>query len=196
MTRFANIMFKIGYKQTKEHREKIGDANRGKKKPAMTEETKRKIGESNRISRKGMKFTKEHRINLSESHKNPSKEIRKRMSEARKGTHPSEETKRKMRLAKEGEKSHFWKGGISFEPYSVNWTMTLKRSIRERDNYTCMICGKEQCDKTFCIHHIDYDKKNCDPKNLITLCNSCHTKTNSNREKWIKFFININDKIK
>ena len=37
-------------------------------------------------------------------------------------------------------------------------------------------------------NHIDYDKKNCNSDNLITLCRSCHRKTNFNRENWIKYF--------
>jgi hypothetical protein len=91
-------------------------------------------------------------------------------------------------LGKKGEMSANWQGGKSFEPYSVDWSKTLKRSIRERDKYTCQICYKPQGDIALCVHHIDYDKKNCDPKNLVTLCISCHTKTNGNREFWKNFF--------
>ena len=40
------------------------------------------------------------------------------------------------------------------------------------------------------IHHIDYDKTNNIPLNLVTLCNSCHTKTNYNRVPWVKLFSN------
>ena len=83
-----------------------------------------------------------------------------------------------------GEKHYNWKGGVSREPYSVDWTNTLKRSIRERDCYTCQICSQYGID----VHHIDYDKKNCNPDNLVTLCRKCHTKTNHNREDWTKFF--------
>jgi hypothetical protein len=95
------------------------------------------------------------------------------------------------RMNMSGEKSHLWKGGISHNPYTIDWTKTLKRSIRERDKYICQICGIEQCEETFAIHHIDYDKKNCNPINLITLCKKCHTGTNHNREKWIKYFNNL-----
>jgi 5-methylcytosine-specific restriction endonuclease McrA len=76
----------------------------------------------------------------------------------------------------------------SFEPYSVDWTTTLKISIRQRDRYTCQICGKQQGDNAFSVHHIDYNKQNCNPENLITLCNSCHSKTNYNRKEWIEYF--------
>ena len=42
------------------------------------------------------------------------------------------------------EKHHWWKGGLSFEEYTVDWNETLKRSIRERDKYTCQICSQQQ----------------------------------------------------
>lgn len=105
-----------------------------------------------------------------------------------KGKHLSEQTKHKLSLAFQGEKCNFWKGGISFRPYAVDWTRTLRRSIRERDKYTCFICKEMQTEKVFSVHHIDYNKLNCDPKNLITLCSSCHSKTNSNREYWYQYF--------
>ena len=34
----------------------------------------------------------------------------------------------------------------------------------------------------------DYNKKNCDPTNLITLCRFCHAKTNYNRNYWMNYF--------
>ena len=83
-----------------------------------------------------------------------------------------------------GEKCIFWKGGISFEPYSVDWTDDLRRAIRKRDKYTCQVCGKEPA---IIVHHIDYNKKNCNSDNLITLCRKCHAKTNYDRDYWINF---------
>jgi len=38
------------------------------------------------------------------------------------------------------------------------------------------------------IHHIDYNKKNSFPQNLITLCVKCHSLTNFNRDQWVVFF--------
>ena len=94
-----------------------------------------------------------------------------------------------------GEKSHCWKGGISKEEYTTEWTETLRQSIRERDGFVCKVCGKKQSEligmhKKLPVHHIDYNKKNLDPKNLITLCISCHTKTGHNRGNWINYFKN------
>ena len=86
-----------------------------------------------------------------------------------------------------GENNPNWSGGKN-EPYSPDWTITLRRSIRERDNYVCKLCGKIQGDEVHCVHHIDYDKKNCDPKNLITLCRSCNIKVNHNKDYWTNYF--------
>jgi len=111
------------------------------------------------------------------------------------GVKQSEEQKRKHSLDMLGEKNpmfrekcNFWKGGESFVEYSFNWTETLRRSIRERDNYTCAVCKKIQSDTAFHVHHIDYVKTNCNPDNLITLCCSCHLRTNYNRKYWYSFF--------
>lgn len=104
-----------------------------------------------------------------------SAEHRQKLSESRRG-----------KLS--GEQHPNWQGGLSFELYPQDWTRTLRRSIRERDHYTCRLCAETQGDVAFAVHHVDYDKKNCDPTNLITLCGSCHSKTNTNREHWTPFF--------
>ena len=44
-------------------------------------------------------------------------------------------------------------------------------------------------------NHINYDKQNCNPKNLITLCHSCNSKVNKNRKYWTNYFKNKNEKI-
>lgn len=79
-----------------------------------------------------------------------------------------------------GENSPHWKGGLSFEPYGLEWTKELRRYIRKRDNHICAICGKQGK----CVHHIDYDKQNNSPENLVTLDRACHSRTNANRRFW------------
>lgn len=151
----------------------IGNKNNFGKK--LSPETIKKITDS----QKGKKLSDDHKRKLSLAKiGKPSK---------RKGCKVSEETKEKLRQYV-GEKASGWKGGLSKIAYSVNWTLTLKRSIRERDKYTCQICGSPQEDRVHAIHHIDYDKKNCNPNNLITLCIKCHCKTNNNRNYWIEYF--------
>ena len=70
--------------------------------------------------------------------------------------------------------------------YCGAWTdKEYKESIRIRDNHKCLnpCCKKKS--KRLHLHHIDYDKNNCTPQNLVTLCNSCHSQSNHNRE-WHK----------
>lgn len=125
------------------------------------------------------------KISNSTKGKPKSEKTRINMSIARKGkpNFKLRETIKKFNL-RTGEKSNNWKGGISFEPYSVDWTETLKRAIRERDNYICQLCSHYGNN----VHHEDYNKKNCNPENLITLCSKCNVKVNYNREKWIEYF--------
>jgi len=77
------------------------------------------------------------------------------------------------------------------EPYAPEWTEELKESIRARDNYLCQMCGASGKE----IHHIDYDKKNCQPDNLITLCKSCHGKTFKHHAYWAEFLPGLVHKI-
>lgn len=86
-----------------------------------------------------------------------------------------------------GEGNPNWKGGKSFEEYCPVWKdEEYKQSIRERDGNVCLnpYCdSKNPNDLT--IHHIDYDKQNCHPSNLITVCRSCNIRANKDR-RWHK----------
>lgn len=176
----------------------------------QSEETRHKRSET----LKGRVRTEEHSRHISEALKGKSspnkgrvgwfkhtEEFRRKMSERQLGEkhhmfgkHMNPETKMKLSTAKKGqmagEKHHNWKGGISKFPYSQDWTDDLKDAIRKRDGYKCQLCIGTNGDTSLDVHHIDYDKENCDPKNLISLCKNCHSKTNYNRDKWIRWFNN------
>lgn len=81
--------------------------------------------------------------------------------------------------------------------YPVEWTPELRRKIRERDGYKCQVCMKTQKDEKqdLQVHHIDYNKENCEDANLISLCMACHVRTNINRKQWQAFFESlVNDR--
>lgn len=85
-----------------------------------------------------------------------------------------------------GENHSQWKGGLSLKGYCSIWKdAEYKEAIKQRDKYMCQnpYCYKE--DKVLHIHHIDYDKQNCHPSNLITICRSCNSRANTDRE-WHK----------
>jgi len=78
-----------------------------------------------------------------------------------------------------------WKGGISTEPYCYEWgNKEYKEFIKERDNFQCQNPNCNKKSSRLAIHHINYDKSNCHYDNLITLCFSCNSKANYNRDYW------------
>ncbi len=95
-----------------------------------------------------------------------------------------------------GKSCHLWKNGLSKEPYGFDFKRILKEQIRQRDNFRCQECFRHQdelrskSNKPYklMIHHIDFNKRNNNPNNLISLCRNCHTQTNFNREQWTKYF--------
>ena len=134
---------------------------------------------------------------LSEAAKSPAvydPKVRQKLSEVGSGErhinwgkHLSIETRQKISESLSGEKSPFWRGGISFLPYPPTFNAELKAAIRERDAHTCRICGEKPVKG---IHHIDYDKANTSPSNLIILCPPCHGKTNYRRAYWVEVLKN------
>lgn len=77
-----------------------------------------------------------------------------------------------------------------YSEYGGKFDSSIREKVRFRDKYKCQLCGCSQLEngKQLDVHHIDYNKKNCDINNLIGLCHSCHAKTNINRKYWINFF--------
>ena len=119
--------------------------------------------------------------------KSHSEITKKAISIKNKGKHFSPKTE----LKKEKEHPN-WQGGKSFEPYGIEFNKELKEQIRIRDNHTCQECNytQEQLKYKLLVHHIDYNKQNNNPTNLISLCRNCHAQTNFNRNNWIDYFQN------
>lgn len=91
-----------------------------------------------------------------------------------------------------GELSPNWKGGVSQEPYCYVWgDLEYKKDLKERDNNNCMNPACRGNTNRLCLHHINYNKKNCHPWNLITLCYSCNGRANYNRDFWEKYYNRI-----
>ncbi len=108
------------------------------------------------------------------------------------GYKPSKERLFELKMFTPAENNHNWKGGIASEPYCDVWRdEEFKKWIKERDDN---ICQNRDCwgnAKKITIHHINYIKKDCHPNNLITLCASCNSRANFNREYWQEHYENI-----
>ena len=196
-----------GQKASEETKRKMSESHKGKKNPMwgvnrfFSDEWKRKMSEAHR----GKHHSEEAKRKTSEAKKGwvgpPfTEEHRRKMSEAQLGEknsmwgrkrYFSEETRKKISDAQKGEKHYNWKGGISSEPYSLDFDKELKKKVRRRDKHTCQLCFRHGSERgvRLVVHHIDYDKKHSSMDNLIVLCSRCHGATNVKREFWTEFFL-------
>lgn len=83
-----------------------------------------------------------------------------------------------------------WNGGSSSFPYHFSWA-DAKEIVSLRDAKMCYspLCDGEH--KVLNVHHIDYNKDNCHPANLITVCCACNGRANSDREYWNAIYTSI-----
>lgn len=156
-------------KLTEEHKKKISIANKGKKKPP---------------------FSATHIENLRKSHLGKSSYLKK-------GEKPigfvhnkphSEETKKKLSEYK-GEKASGWKGGTTLVNKKLKDSKEYrlwKKAVLERDNYTCVWCGKNKINDPSTIINTDHIKPFAQFPELRfaidngrVLCRRCHETTDS-----------------
>jgi len=104
----------------------------------------------------------------------------------------TEEHKRRISEANLSTKNGNYIHGQGYEPYTAEF-YKMQEYIRERDSYTCQLCGvpEAECCRALDIHHIDYNKKNNCEFNLISLCNLCHQPTQTNRPYWTAHFTDL-----
>jgi hypothetical protein len=136
-------------------RRKLSEAAKGNKRcvgRVISEETRKKIGDSNR----GKRHTEE---------------TKRKMSESTKGTFVSEETRQKLSDLNRGSNNPMWKDGSSDTHYR-RIRKTLKPDI-------CEHCGTTNA--RMATHHIDKDHTNNNIENILVLCNSCHTKLHNHQ---------------
>ncbi len=195
-----------GFKHTEEAKRKISLGKMGDKNPMKRESVRKKVSESLKGKKpwnkglkgvqkgwnNGKKWSKEQREKCSGKNSNRWNGGKPKCSDC--GiTVKMQKAVRCLECYRKNNKleNHFnWQGGKSFEPYGLEFNKELKEKIRQRDNYTCQECGKDKSELKFTlsVHHIDYDKKNNCEQNLISLCRSCHTKTNYSRDMWTDYY--------
>jgi len=201
----------VGRHRSPETRAKIGEANRGPNHPMFGKHHSDEARAKNRAAHLEVPLSPERCAAMSGPNsprfgKHHSEETKAKQREAAmsnkyaEGCVHSPEAQAKHRAAslgpknpqwgKKGPESPTWLGGISRHPYAWTFNKELKEEVRRRDGYKCQLCGVPQaeCKTSLPVHHIDYDKKNSDPVNLVALCKSCHSKTNKNRKHWATFF--------
>jgi len=155
---------------TKETDERVKNLSESLKEHKLSEETKRKIGEANKISRKGMKFSDEHIRHMRDVW-----------------------TPEKKRIAREKwlkENNPNWNPNREeiYAPYGENF---YNKKIRSRkwnlQNSRDMLTGTMlDLNKQPAYHHIDYCKSNDDPDNHCFLSINNHTRITGYQQNPIK----------
>ena len=152
----------FGRKHSSETKAKISAVHKGSKRPPRTDEYREKISEA----LTGREFSAEHRKKISIATK------------ARVG----------------GSGNPNWRGGIADDPYCpIFYDPEFKEIIFKRDNYECQnpLCRMNCNHLPLMPHHINYDKMDCDSRNIITVCWSCNSRANFGRKFWEKHYKSI-----
>jgi hypothetical protein len=173
-------------KHTPETKEKMRLARLGR---VNSPETCKKISENHAKAWKGRKHTEETKKKMGEKSKQKvfTPEYKKKLSDAIiKSGHLK------------GEKNPNWKGGITPLNFAARTSFEYKqwrKSVFERDNYTCLMCGDNKGGNLEADHikpfstHIEI---RFSIENGRTLCKSCHKKTDTWGFKAKTYQVNTN----
>lgn len=121
-----------------------------------------------------------------------SNETRLKMSTTAKGKKKSDQHRLSISKAKRGDKTNFWKGGISTERrriYNSREYIEWRKLVFERDEYICQECKIKG--GYLEAHHIKpfslFPDLRFVLENGITLCKTCHIKTDTYGTKIMKY---------
>ncbi len=86
-------------------------------------------------------------------------------------------TRYRLRAARGGPASDFWRGGVSTERESIGrWTTQVARKVHEANEWTCQLCHR-RASELHCHHVVPVwadPERARDTANLTTLCGDCH----------------------
>ena len=200
----------MGYKHSEETKRKISLKKVGKpswnKGVPHSEETKLRIstrakGRPNHKLR-GRIFSDETRkkMSLASNHKGEKNPMFGKRGEKSPlfGRQYSVEHRRKIGESRSGEKSNFWRGGVTPINNKIRSSLEYRLwrdSVFKRDNYTCVWCDIKFVkgvtgDVKFQVDHIkpfsQYPELRFAIDNGRTLCLPCHKTTNTYLNRWYK----------
>lgn len=147
-----------------------------------TSEVRRKMSES---AKRNMTQDMRDRISKAKTGAKLSLLTRQKMSETRKGKPHSLQHNQAVSLSKKGSKNYNWKGGATSEVMLARNGLQYRlwrKAIFERDNYQCVIGGKEHGSQLEADHiksFARFPELRFELLNGRTLCKACHRKTDN-----------------
>ncbi len=112
-----------------------------------------------------------------------SPEITKKRMDGFRKAERTEQWRRNISESKQGNRSHFWKGGVTETNRIIRGSFSYgiwRRGVLKRDNHTCVICGsKEKIQADHIKPFSDYPELRFDIDNGRAICEPCHKKTES-----------------
>ena len=147
----------LGKKWSLETRKKISEAQKGKR-----------VGQDNHFFGKKHTTESKEKIRLAQLG-------RKRVF--------TMEHRKKIGNSRKGEKSNFWKGGVTDKNLAFRSSLEYKlwrTAVFERDKYTCVWCGDNRGGNLEADHikpFSVYEELRLDTDNGRTLCKDCHKTT-------------------
>lgn len=109
--------------------------------------------------------------------KSHSEETKQKIREAARGRTISDEQRERISRTLRGQSGYF----PADEEYSDDWQW-VRKQVRKRDNYRCVRCRIPEyaLPRELSVHHINRKKDSVQMANLVSLCNSCHAKSQFN----------------
>lgn len=98
-----------------------------------------------------------------------------------------EQSERALKQWLEGRWGDKKLGVYTYRDYPSNWDF-IRLVIIERDGHSCRLCLSTD---GLHVHHVNYEPSDCRWENLLTLCVSCHTRTNFDRDYWQRYLTTL-----
>lgn len=102
----------------------------------------------------------------------------------------SPEGRERIRVARSGHRSNFWRGGVTNERASIGaWTTRQASTVHAKYDYTCQACasrgGRLHAHHVIPVWHSVGDAFEID--NLVTVCAPCHREIHSSIDEELSF---------
>lgn len=81
---------------------------------------------------------------------------------------------------------------MDYSKYHPQWKARLRIQVLLDQNFKCRLCGYKDMSRlgrnrkriALQVHHVDFNKSNNEPSNLMALCPACHKAVHNKVKLW------------